>query len=125
MYLFFQLKTHKHLFEETTPDEHELPEEAALNPWEAMSVLVVVTLMVAVCAEYLVGSIEGIVATSGISKTFIGLILIPIVGNAAEHVTAIVVAMKDKVCYANEKRALDEESDSYLDGPCDWRGDWK
>lgn len=60
--------------------------------------LVVVTLAVAVCAEYLVGSIDSIVASSGISKTFIGLILIPIVGNAAEHVTAVVVALKDKVC---------------------------
>jgi len=58
---------------------------------------VVVTVMVAVCAEYLVGSIDEIVASSGISKTFIGLILIPIVGNAAEHVTAVVVAMKNKM----------------------------
>jgi Ca2+:H+ antiporter len=45
----------------------------------------------------LVDSIDAIVASSGISKTFIGLILLPIVGNAAEHVTAVVVAYKDKM----------------------------
>jgi len=95
MYLFFQLKTHTDLFVGTSDEEENAP--ALLTPWEAGIVLVVVTVLVAICAEYLVGSIEGIVKTSGISKTFIGLILIPIVGNAAEHVTAIVVAMKDKV----------------------------
>ena len=96
MYLFFQLKTHTDLFAGTNDDE-AADQTAELTPIEAGGVLVVVTVLVAVCAEFLVGSIEGIVAASGISKTFIGLILIPIVGNAAEHVTAIVVAMKNKV----------------------------
>lgn len=95
MYLFFQLKTHKDLFEEATEDEDQ--EEAQLSPIVAAAVLVVITLLVAVCAEYLVDSIDSIVESAHISKTFIGLILLPIVGNAAEHVTAVVVAMKDKV----------------------------
>ena len=60
-------------------------------------VLLLTTILVSFCADYLVGSIDEIVESSGLSKTFIGLIVIPIVGNAAEHVTAIVVAMKDKV----------------------------
>ena len=47
--------------------------------------------------RYLVDSIDAIVQTAHISKTFIGLILLPIVGNAAEHVTACVVAWKDKM----------------------------
>ncbi|KAG9653244.1 calcium/proton exchanger, partial [Aureobasidium melanogenum] len=47
--------------------------------------------------EYLVDSIDAIVEEAHISKTFIGLILLPIVGNAAEHVTACVVAYKDKM----------------------------
>lgn len=116
MYLWFQLKSHAHIFSEPNIDPNETEEErrqreqlqshladdhgesaVLLNVWEAGFVLIVVTLLVSVCAEYLVGSIEGIVESSGISKTFIGLILIPIVGNAAEHVTAIVVAMKNKV----------------------------
>ena len=101
MYLVFQLKTHTDLFTTTTGTDEPAP-AALLTPIEAGGVLVVVTLLVAACAEYLVGSIEGIVASSGISKTFIGLILIPIVGNAAEHVTAIVVAWKDKVSQLTE-----------------------
>lgn len=94
IYLLFQLKTHHRLFQ--TPGDEE-NEEGILTVFEGSLVLVLVTVLVSVCAEYLVGSIEGLVASSGISKTFIGLILIPIVGNAAEHVTAIVVAMKNKV----------------------------
>ncbi|KAF8538383.1 Sodium/calcium exchanger protein-domain-containing protein [Trichophaea hybrida] len=96
MYLVFQLKTHTDLFVGTN-DTDESNQSVMLSPIEAGLVLVFVTLLVAVCAEYLVGSIEGIVKSSGISKTFIGLILLPIVGNAAEHVTAIVVAMKNKM----------------------------
>lgn len=98
LYLFFQLKTHTKLFdEERTPEERENQEEPLLKPWAAGVALVVVTLMVAVCAEFLVDSIDSIVATAHISKTFIGLILLPIVGNAAEHVTAVVVAYKNKM----------------------------
>jgi len=68
-----------------------------LGPWAAGAVLVVITLLVAICAEFLVDFIDSIVVDFGISKTFIGLILLPIVGNAAEHVTAVVVAWKDKM----------------------------
>lgn len=95
IYLGFQLKTHHELF---SPPTEEDSEEGILTVYEGAFVLILITVLVSVCAEYLVGSIEGLVETSGISKTFIGLIMIPIVGNAAEHVTAIVVAMKDKVC---------------------------
>jgi Ca2+:H+ antiporter len=98
LYLVFQLHTHAHFFDGEHGDRNEPSPEDQLTTIEASIVLVVVTVMVAVCAEYLVGSIDDIVTSSGISKTFIGLILIPIVGNAAEHVTAVVVAMKNKVC---------------------------
>ncbi|KAG0644398.1 Sodium/calcium exchanger protein-domain-containing protein [Tuber brumale] len=101
LYLVFQLDTHAYLFDaqhESENDDEPLEQQAALlSGVESGVVLVVVTVMVAICAEYLVGSIDEIVASSGISKTFIGLILIPIVGNAAEHVTAVVVAMKNKM----------------------------
>ena len=72
-------------------------EEPLLQPWTAALWLVLVTVMVAWCAEYLVDSIDSIVESSHISKTFIGLILLPIVGNAAEHVTAVVVSYKNKM----------------------------
>lgn len=95
MYLVFQLKTHANLFAEA--DDSTNAEAALLTPWTAAVVLVIITLAVAVCAEYLVDSIDSIVETAHISRTFIGLILIPIVGNAAEHVTAVVVAYKNKM----------------------------
>ncbi|KAH7342562.1 Sodium/calcium exchanger protein-domain-containing protein [Rhexocercosporidium sp. MPI-PUGE-AT-0058] len=97
LYLFFQLRTHASLFDAEAPAEDEEEEEPQLSPWAAGGVLLVVTVAVAICAEYLVGSIDSLVETAHISKTFIGLILLPIVGNAAEHVTAIVVAVKDKM----------------------------
>jgi Ca2+:H+ antiporter len=100
LYLYFALRTHKKLFEpEAQPDQGngEDEHEPLLGPWAAAIVLIVVTLIISVCADYMVDSIDALVATGNISKTFIGLILIPIVGNAAEHVTACVVAVKDKM----------------------------
>ena len=97
MYLFFQLKTHADLFDAEGQEEGASQEAEILGPWAAGAALVVVTVVVAVCAEFLVDSIDSIVESAHISKTFIGLILIPIVGNAAEHVTAVVVAYKNKM----------------------------
>lgn len=97
LYLVFQLRTHASLFDAENAPEGEEEEEPQLSPWAAAGVLVVVTIAVAVCAEFLVDSIDSLVETAHISKTFIGLILLPIVGNAAEHVTAVVVAIKDKM----------------------------
>lgn len=123
LYLVFQLKTHAPLFNQEDDESHPSspsqanrpsfqtpsesrpnsqnvrhpPEEPLLSPWAAGVALVVVTVAVAVCAEFLVDSIDSIVQTVHISKTFIGLILLPIVGNAAEHVTAVVVAYKNKM----------------------------
>lgn len=100
MYLVFQLKTHSGLFDAESQAAEEAAGETSepqMSPWAAAFVLVVVTVVVAICAEYLIDSIDSTVATAHISKTFIGLILLPIIGNAAEHVTAVVVALKDKM----------------------------
>jgi len=99
LYLYFALRTHKKLFEPETQSAASAEEEhePLLGPWSAGLVLVVTTIIISVCADYMVDSIDALVATGKISKTFIGLILIPIVGNAAEHVTACVVAVKDKM----------------------------
>lgn len=56
-----------------------------------------ITVLVAFCAEFLVGAIGDIVTQWHLTQTFVGLILLPIVGNAAEHVTAVTCAMKDKM----------------------------
>lgn len=99
LYLFFQLRTHSFLFdaEGEAEEDGEQEEGRVLSPLAAGIALVLITVLVAVCAEFLVDSIDSIVQKAHISKTFIGLVLLPIVGNAAEHVTAVVVAMKNKM----------------------------
>ena len=73
------------------------PEEPQLSVTVALLTLAISTVLVALNAEYLVGSIDSITCGGGISKNFVGLILLPIVGNAAEHATAVTVAIKDKM----------------------------
>lgn len=112
LYLFFQLKTHKSLFEDQSQEVDDgiitpmpigintidtLTHTGHLSVLSSLSVLLGCTVIVLFLADFLVGLIDGIVELLGLSKTFIGLIMIPIVGNAAEHATAIVVAMKDKM----------------------------
>ena len=53
--------------------------------------------LVSINAEFLVESIDGLVSGTGVSETFVGLILLPIVGNAAEHVSGITFALKNKM----------------------------
>jgi Ca2+:H+ antiporter len=97
LYLYFQLYSHHNLFSDVENQGDEQEEGQILSPVAAGVALVVVTVMVAICAEFLVDSIDSIVESAHISKTFVGLILIPIVGNAAEHVTAVIVAYKGKM----------------------------
>ena len=110
LFLLFQFKTHSNLFDEVADEDDEIETEGPLiSAWVAGAALSIFTVAIAVCSEYLVDSIDAVVASSGISKTFIGLILLPIVGNAgmtiigdgglieAEHVTAVVVAYKNKM----------------------------
>lgn len=68
-----------------------------LSRTSAVVLLLASTTLVALCAEFLVGSIDYLIANSGVSQAFIGLIILPIVGNAAEHVTAVTVAAKNKM----------------------------
>jgi Ca2+:H+ antiporter len=77
--------------------EQEVKEEPQLHFWVAILTLVISTVLVALCAEFMVDAIDAITENGGISKTFVGLILLPIVGNAAEHATAVTVACKDKM----------------------------
>ncbi|KXX79797.1 Vacuolar calcium ion transporter [Madurella mycetomatis] len=58
----------------------------------------IISLAIAFCAEYMVNSVSALTAGhSAISAEFVWLILLPIVGNAAEHATAVTVAVKDKM----------------------------
>ncbi|KAJ5929204.1 vacuolar calcium ion transporter [Penicillium verhagenii] len=77
--------------------EEDEPEQPQLMIWVAALTLVVSTAFVGVCAEFMVDSISALTATGAIGETFVGLVLLPIVGNAAEHATAVTVACKDKM----------------------------
>ncbi|KAL1746938.1 Sodium/calcium exchanger protein-domain-containing protein, partial [Schizophyllum fasciatum] len=78
-------------------DEEEEEETPQLSFAMCIFLLVAVTVLIAVTAEWLVDSIDGMVEGGGISEEFVGVILLPIVGNAAEHATAVTVAVKDKL----------------------------
>lgn len=79
-----------------TDRPHE-EDEKHLTRTAAVILLLATTGLVAVCAEFLVDSIKEVTESSGLGEMFIGLIILPIVGNAAEHVTAVTVAMKNKM----------------------------
>lgn len=120
-YLYFQLATHSNsLNGDSTEDQsnhnnshnnqsqnHEQAEEAPLQQEErnypclslagALVSLTLITVTVAACSEFLTGAIEAVSKLSGINQTFIGLIVLPIAGNAAEHITAVFVALKNKM----------------------------
>lgn len=78
-------------------DEEEEGEDPQLAFSVAIGTLVGSTVLIAFCAEFLVDSIDYVTKQGGISEEFLGLILLPIVGNAAEHATAVTVAIKDKM----------------------------
>ncbi|KAK2018069.1 calcium/proton exchanger [Colletotrichum eremochloae] len=79
-------------------DEEEDEEEGPqLHFFVAVGTLTLATVLIAFCAEAMVSSIDYVTKQGGISEEFVGLILLPIVGNAAEHATAVTVAIKDKM----------------------------
>jgi len=93
LFLFFQFRTHVELFATETHD-HEDPE---MSQRDAIILLVVATVLVSWMAEILVHSVEAASKEMGLPHLFIGVILLPLFGNAAEHFTAVSVAAKDKM----------------------------
>jgi Ca2+:H+ antiporter len=94
--LLFSLKTHRHLYVGETVDA----EEAGERTWglrKSLWLLAVVTAAIAVMSEILVGAIEPAAKGLGLTQVFVGVILVALVGNAAEHSTAVMVAMKNKM----------------------------
>src|SRR5680860_594584 len=90
--LLFSFKTHKALFRST---EHSGEPKWSLG--RALGVLAGATVLVGLMSEFLVGALEVTTEELGLSKLFVGLIVVPIVGNAAEHSSAIFLAAKDKM----------------------------
>ncbi|KAK4146749.1 Sodium/calcium exchanger protein-domain-containing protein [Dichotomopilus funicola] len=79
------------------PDEEEEGEEPQLHFTVAVATLTISTVIIAFCAEFMVDGISAVTEGGNVSKEFVGLILLPLVGNAAEHATAVTVAIKDKM----------------------------
>ena len=93
--LLFQLKTHSHIFATEGPsDGHDEPSMTNKDAW---TLLIVATILVAWMAEVLVHSIDEAANSLNMPTLFIGVILLPFFGNAAEHFTAVLVAGKDKM----------------------------
>jgi Ca2+:H+ antiporter len=90
--LVFMLITHEHLFRTAEQDE-----EPAWSVRRAVTTLLVVTAVVGLESEILVGALEPALRDLGLSRLFVGLILVPIIGNAAEHGTAVFFAMRNKL----------------------------
>ncbi|KAJ3488969.1 hypothetical protein NLI96_g2435 [Meripilus lineatus] len=97
-FLFFQLKTHSYLYEKLR--KHQDPnsrETAKMSSTVAALTLLGATALTGCCADFLISSIERTVLKYHISERFIGMIMIPIVGNAAEHVASVWMASKGKM----------------------------
>jgi Ca2+:H+ antiporter len=92
-YIIFSLVTHKDLLSNT--EEHE--ETAKWSVPVALGVLLGSTVMVGFMSEFLVGGLDAASASLGLSELFVGLIVIPIIGNAAEHAAAVTFAMRNKM----------------------------
>ena len=97
--LYFSFGTHKHIY---TVDEEPSSEKAKWSLKKSIIILIIATIFIAIESEFLVGGIEDITASLGWSEFFVGIILIPIIGNAAEHSTAVLMALKDKMDVALE-----------------------
>ena len=96
--LVFSFSTHKDIY--NTEASQEGSPKWSLK--KAILILVVVTILIAIESEFLVNGVEPITASLGWSEFFVGIILIPIIGNAAEHTTAIIMARKDQMDVALE-----------------------
>ena len=92
--LVFSLRTHRALF---GGDPAATPQGPTWSALKAILLLGLATAGVVVESELVVASVEPVTQSLGLSQTFLGLILIPLIGNAAEHATAVTVARKGKL----------------------------
>lgn len=102
--LFFSLVTHKELFGgeamQGCAQEVGHEEEASGDHWskgKSILVLLIATAFVALISEFLVGAVEAARGALGFTEVFVGVIVVAIIGNAAEHSSAVLMAMRDKM----------------------------
>ncbi len=94
LFLLFQLRTHQELFATDGKHHHD---DAKMSYKEAVVLLIIATIVLGWMAEILVHSISEGADELGLKPLFIGVILLPFFGNAAEHFTAVTVAKRDKM----------------------------
>lgn len=99
--LLFSMRTHSYLYDVGVAENEEAEAGAdgshKPNLWLWTGVLLAATISVAVESELLVDSLEVATSQLGLTALFTGVIVVPIIGNAAEHATAVTVAMKNKM----------------------------
>jgi Ca2+:H+ antiporter len=95
--LFFSMRTHKHLYIGGKHSDEDAEHTRNWTTTKSIAVLLLATLAIAFMSEMLVGVIEHVAEAAHLSEFFIGVILIPLIGNAAEHLTAVSVARKGKM----------------------------
>jgi Ca2+:H+ antiporter len=95
--MIFQLRSANAHTLETDEYDTAVQEAPHWSLAKAGIVLVVSTLAIAWMSEILVGSVEHVVANIGITEFFLGIIIIPIIGNVAEHLVAVQVALKNQM----------------------------
>jgi Ca2+:H+ antiporter len=95
--LLFSLRTHRHLYAGQHHTAAHEPAGPAMSSRRAVLTLAVATIVVAWMSELLVGAVEESASIIGVSEVFVGVIVVAVIGNAAEHSTAVLVAMKNKM----------------------------
>lgn len=93
--LYFSLHTHKHLYREELADEKQIVAKWSVK--KATLILFICTVFVAILSEMLVGEVREVVSGFGWTELFIGVIVVAIIGNVAEHLSAITAALKNKM----------------------------
>ncbi len=93
----FELITHKQLYASDSQDGEGRKEGNGWSVSKSLLVLTVATSLVALMPEFLVGAAESARSALGLTEVFVGVIVIAVIGNAAEHSTAVMMAMKNKM----------------------------
>lgn len=101
-WLVYSMITHKSLLEDSSDTSADHHEEPTWSKGKAIVYLIVATVMVAFVSEWLVGTLEVFTHKFGLSELFVGAFVVAIVGNAAEHSAAVMMAMKNKIGAAVE-----------------------
>ena len=96
--LVFSFYTHRDLYSV----DHSQESEPKWTLIKSIVILIGATVLIGLESELFVGAVEPMTETIGLSEFFVGIILVPIIGNAAEHSTAIVMALKNKMDVAVE-----------------------